>query len=45
MSRKTILVVEDEVLVARDMQARLVRMGYDVLDIAGQGSSPKDTAA
>ena len=37
MSAKSILVVEDEVLVARDIKARLIRMGYDVLDTASRG--------
>lgn len=37
MSANSILVVEDEVLVARDIKARLVRMGYDVLDTASRG--------
>lgn len=33
----TILVVEDEVLVARDITARLSRMGYDVIGDAARG--------
>lgn len=37
MSVKSILVVEDEVLVARDIQSRLSRMGYDVVGIASKG--------
>ena len=37
MSTKSLLVVEDEVLVARDIKARLIRMGYDVLDTARKG--------
>ena len=37
MSLKSILVVEDEVLVARDIQSRLSRMGYDVVGIASKG--------
>jgi len=32
-----VLVVEDEVLVARDIQARLARMGYDVVGTAAKG--------
>ena len=32
-----ILVVEDEVLVARDIQARLSRMGYEVIGTASKG--------
>lgn len=34
---KSILVVEDEVLVARDIKSRLIRMGYEVLDTARKG--------
>ena len=37
MSRKTLVVVEDEVLVARDIKARLTRMGYEVLATASRG--------
>ncbi|MEM7365079.1 MAG: response regulator [Pseudomonadota bacterium] len=37
MSSKSLLVVEDEVLVARDIKSRLERMGYTVLDIASRG--------
>lgn len=37
MPKNSILVVEDEVLVARDIQARLVRMGYDVVGVTGKG--------
>lgn len=37
MSASKILVVEDEVLVARDIQARLSRMGYEVVGTAGKG--------
>lgn len=33
----SILVVEDEVLVARDIQARLARMGYEVAGTAAKG--------
>lgn len=34
---KSILVVEDEVLVARDIKSRLGRMGYEVLGMATKG--------
>ena len=37
MSKKTLVVVEDEVLVARDIKARLTRMGYEVLATASRG--------
>jgi diguanylate cyclase (GGDEF)-like protein/PAS domain S-box-containing protein len=37
MSVKSILVVEDEVLVARDIQSRLSRMGYNVVGMASKG--------
>ena len=38
MPNKSLMIVEDEVLVARDIKARLVRMGYDVVDIASKGA-------
>ncbi|MDG1207425.1 MAG: EAL domain-containing protein [Pseudomonadales bacterium] len=38
----SILVVEDEVLVARDIKSRLIRMGYEVLDTAKKGSEAID---
>lgn len=44
MSKNSILVVEDEVLVARDIQSRLVRMGYNVVDIASKGSEAIEKA-
>lgn len=44
MSRKSLLVVEDEVLVARDIKARLVRMGYDVIDTAARGHEAVEKA-
>ena len=37
MNCKSILVVEDEVLVARDIKSRLTRMGYEVPAIASRG--------
>ena len=37
MSNNSILVVEDEVLVARDIQSRLSRMGYNVVGMASKG--------
>ena len=37
MPRKSLLIVEDEVLVARDIKARLIRMGYDVVALASKG--------
>ena len=37
MGTNSILIVEDEVLVARDIKARLTRMGYDVVGIASRG--------
>ena len=42
MSR--ILVVEDEVLVARDIQARLTRMGYEVVGTAARGEDAVNLA-
>ncbi|XOV88000.1 MAG: EAL domain-containing protein [Pseudomonadota bacterium] len=44
MSRKSLLVVEDEVLVARDIKARLVKMGYEVLGLASRGMEAVDKA-
>ncbi|MEX0943296.1 MAG: EAL domain-containing protein [Pseudomonadales bacterium] len=41
---KSLLVVEDEVLVARDIKARLTRMGYDVVDIASRGKEAIEKA-
>lgn len=40
----SILVVEDEVLVARDIKSRLIRMGYDVLDTASKGKEAIEKA-
>ncbi len=37
MASNSILVVEDEVLVARDIKSRLTRMGYEVLGVASRG--------
>ena len=37
MSASNVLIVEDEVLVARDIQARLTRMGYEVVGTASKG--------
>lgn len=42
MSR--VLVVEDEVLVARDIQARLTRMGYEVVGTVARGEDAVTTA-
>ena len=42
MSR--LLVVEDEVLVARDIQARLQRMGYEVVGTVARGEDAVSTA-
>lgn len=41
---KQILVVEDEVLVARDIQARLTRMGYEVIGTAARGEDAIEMA-
>lgn len=40
-----IMVVEDEVLVSRDIQARLVRMGYEVVGAASKGEEAIQLAA
>jgi len=42
--QKSLLVVEDEVLVARDIKSRLTKMGYEVLGIASKGREAIDMA-
>ena len=42
MSMKSLLVVEDEVLVARDIKSRLIRMGYNVLSTVRRGQEAID---
>lgn len=37
MSRPKILIVEDEIIIARELEARLAAMGYDVPGIASSG--------
>ncbi|HNO71553.1 MAG TPA: response regulator, partial [Bacteroidia bacterium] len=37
MAKVSILVVEDESIVARDIQQSLKKLGYEVLDICGTG--------
>lgn len=44
MKKTSIMVVEDEVLVARDIESRLVRMGYEVVAKAGKGQEAIDKA-
>ena len=44
MPAKSLLVVEDEALVARDIKARLTRMGYLVLGTAGRGEEAIEKA-
>ena len=44
MQAESILVVEDEVLVARDIKARLIRMGYNVVDTVTRGKDAIDRA-
>ncbi|MCB1647443.1 MAG: response regulator, partial [Pseudomonadales bacterium] len=44
MSSSTLLVVEDEVLVARDIKSRLTRMGYHVVDTASRGAEAVEKA-
>lgn len=39
MSNEKILVVEDEMIVAEDIQMRLISMGYDVVGVAGSGKT------
>lgn len=45
MTKATLMVVEDEVLVARDIKSRLIQMGYDVIATAGKGAEAIDKAA
>ncbi|MEK9822595.1 MAG: EAL domain-containing protein [Gammaproteobacteria bacterium] len=44
MQVSRLLVVEDEVLVARDIQARLQRMGYEVVGTVARGEDAVSTA-
>lgn len=44
MSETTLLIVEDEVLVAMDIKARLTKMGYQVVDVASRGIEAVDKA-
>ena len=44
MPAKSLLVVEDEAMVARDIKARLTRMGYLVLGTAGRGEEAIEKA-
>jgi CheY-like chemotaxis protein len=45
MSQIKILIVEDEHIVARDLQSRLIRMGYDVPEIASSGDQAMSLVA
>jgi PAS domain S-box-containing protein len=40
----SILIVEDEMIVAQDLQSRLTQMGYDVPDLAASGSQAIEIA-
>jgi diguanylate cyclase (GGDEF)-like protein/PAS domain S-box-containing protein len=44
MAQTSLMVVEDEVLVARDIKSRLERMGYAVVGIASEGHQATDMA-
>lgn len=44
MAKTSLMIVEDEVLVARDIKSRLGRMGYDVVGIAAKGAQAIDMA-
>ena len=37
MSRQRILIVEDEILIAEDLRISMLKMGHEVVGIAGQG--------
>lgn len=45
MTRKTVLIVEDESIVALDLKQRLIRMGFDVLDIVSSAESALQAVA
>ncbi len=45
MEKTRILVVEDEILVARDLQSKLQRTGYDVPEIVDTGAGAIDMAS
>ena len=38
MAGSTVLIVDDEIIIARDLEARLSRLGYEVVGIASTGS-------
>lgn len=44
MKKKTILVVEDEVVIAMDLQATLIELGHDVPEIVTSGEAAIQTA-
>ena len=44
MEKKTILVVEDEVVIAMDLQATLIELGHDVPEIVTSGEAAVQTA-
>jgi hypothetical protein len=37
MARTKVLVVDDEIIIARELEARLRNFGYEVLEIASSG--------
>lgn len=44
MSKNRLMIVEDEVLVAKDISSRLIQMGYEVCCTAGKGSEAVEKA-
>ncbi len=44
MPKATLMVVEDEVLVARDIKSRLIQMGYDVIATVAKGTEAVEEA-
>jgi CheY-like chemotaxis protein len=45
MTKTKILVVEDEAIVARDLQNRLTKLGYEVVGTTGSGEEAVEKAA
>ena len=44
MNKTKILIVEDEIIVATDLENKLKRNGYDIVGIASQGMAAVEVA-